>query len=219
MKRREKWIIVRKWDEFQHPDALRNKDGIPPWIRSYTALLHKDEYLELSLHARGVLHGLWLEYAASHQQLTDNTARLSRRLGQKVTRATLDSLIHAGFVEVSASRPQAERKQTASELQDQKRGEEKKSRKASSSTTRSEPRPPDADAVSENGAAPAEVVVGPPSNSEAYRLAEKWVRSEGWHLDTTQLGSRFLFDFGIRESDDVRHLFAIAKAEREKAGA
>lgn len=52
------WIVVPNWDKFQH-----YKHRNPPWIKNYTALLHKDEYLDLSLADRGLLHGIWLMYA------------------------------------------------------------------------------------------------------------------------------------------------------------
>jgi hypothetical protein len=67
-------------------------------------LLHDDAYLKLTLHQRGVLHGLWLEYAAAGRQLPDSTATVSRRLGERVTRGTLDALSNAGFI-AYCSRP------------------------------------------------------------------------------------------------------------------
>ncbi len=108
----ERWIVIPRWDGptgFQH-----YSDRDPKWIKNYRDLLSKDEYLELTFVQRGILHGLWLEYAAANRQLRDSTLTLSRRLGGRVTRASLDALNHAGFIEYSASRPLATRYQAAS---------------------------------------------------------------------------------------------------------
>lgn len=98
-----RWIIVPHWDEFQHPDALRSSS--PPWIKTWTRLLSDDDYRRLTSAQRGVLHGVWVEYARSHRRLTDDTAALTRRLGCRVTDAQLNALSDAGFIELSASRP------------------------------------------------------------------------------------------------------------------
>jgi hypothetical protein len=100
----EKWIIVKNWKRFQHPDVSRGESA-PIWIRNYTRLLHDEDYLSLSWTQRGLLHGIWLEYAASDGRLPDDTSTLSRRLGERVLRVTLDSLYHAGFLTTSASKP------------------------------------------------------------------------------------------------------------------
>ncbi len=97
--------MIPRWDGadgFQH---YSNRD--PVWIKNYTRLLHSDEYMGLTLHQRGVLHGLWITYAASGRQIRDSTATVSRQLGHRVSRATLDALNHAGFIEYSASKPLA----------------------------------------------------------------------------------------------------------------
>jgi hypothetical protein len=98
----ERWIVIPNWSRFQH-----YADRDPLWLKVYTALLSNEDYLGLSFHARGVLHGLWLEYARAHGQLLGSTSAISRRLGDRVSTATLESLNHAGFIEFSASRPLA----------------------------------------------------------------------------------------------------------------
>lgn len=110
----QRWIEVPDWDKYQHRDALRTPQRIIPWIKSYTALLSKDEYLDLSFHQRGILHGLLIEYAKAQRQLGDSTIRLSKRLGQRVTRRDLEALNDAGFIAFSASRPPARGQQAAS---------------------------------------------------------------------------------------------------------
>jgi hypothetical protein len=102
-------IVIPRWEDFQH---YGNRD--PVWIKNHTRLLSKDEYLELTFHQRGVLHGLWMEYARARRQLTGSTSAISRRLGGRVTRATLEALNHAGFVDILASELLAERYHDAS---------------------------------------------------------------------------------------------------------
>jgi hypothetical protein len=97
-----RWIVIPGWDRFQH-----YQDRNPTWLKTYVELLHDEAYLGLTLSARGLLHGLWLEYAASRGQLPGDTARLSRRLRVKVLSTTLESLSEAGFSEIVASKPLA----------------------------------------------------------------------------------------------------------------
>lgn len=97
------WIIISRWDEFQHRDMARST--VPPWIKNLTRLLSDEAYLNLTWQQRGLLHALWLEYARTRRQLPDSTLSLSRRLGGKVTRASLEALNHAGFIQFSASNP------------------------------------------------------------------------------------------------------------------
>ncbi len=107
------WILVLKWDELQH---YKNRN--PPWIKNYLNLLDKDEYMELSPGSRALLHGLWLLVArragdSPHSSFIDppcfpaDTLRLSRALSMKVSSHHIASLVHAGFIEVSASKPLA----------------------------------------------------------------------------------------------------------------
>jgi hypothetical protein len=72
----ELWIEIANWDRFQH-----YKDRNPPWIKNYTELLHNPNYLGLSARHRGILHGLWLLYAASHRKLPASTSLINQALG------------------------------------------------------------------------------------------------------------------------------------------
>ncbi len=96
------YIVIPRWDEFQHRDMARST--VPPWIKTYTKLLHDDEYLALTGDQRAILHGLWLEYASSRRRLRLDTRSLSSRLRLRVTSAQLEALNHAGFIEFSASK-------------------------------------------------------------------------------------------------------------------
>lgn len=94
----EQFIEVNDWDRFQH---YKRRD--PIWIKNYTRLLHDDAYLGLTAQQRGVLHSLWILYAASNRNIPVNTAKLSRKLGVRVTKRTLDALSNAGFIHFRAS--------------------------------------------------------------------------------------------------------------------
>lgn len=104
----DQWIVIPNWDgDEEHEGFQHYKDRDPIWIKNYRALLSKEEYICLSFHVRGILHGLWLEYAASNRQIRDNTLTLTRRLGQRVSTRDLKSLSDAGLIEFSASAPLA----------------------------------------------------------------------------------------------------------------
>lgn len=99
---RDGYIWIPKWRQFQHYRRRR-----PAWIKSYVGVLSDDDYLELAISYRGVLHGLWLMVAevgqgrcrarADHVQ---NQLVLAPGLAQK----SLVSLNHAGFIRIIASK-------------------------------------------------------------------------------------------------------------------
>lgn len=109
------YISVRNWTGskgFQHYDPT--KRGLPPWIKNYTRLLQDDDYLELSEHCALILHRLWLAYAQSACRLPADTRKLSQRLAVRVTKSHLDSLNHAGFIDIVASKELADGYHSAS---------------------------------------------------------------------------------------------------------
>lgn len=93
------WLIIPKWEEFQHYGETRK----PIWIKNYTRLLQDPAYLQLSAASRAVLHGLWLAYANVSGQLQLGLARTSLRL--RFGYPQLIALNHAGFLDWSASKP------------------------------------------------------------------------------------------------------------------
>lgn len=97
------WIVVARWDEFQHRDMARS--SVPPWIKNFTKLMHDDAYRKLTGHQRAILHGIWLEYASARRQLILSTTSLTHRLGLRVTTRHLEVLRDAGYIEFSASKP------------------------------------------------------------------------------------------------------------------
>ena len=101
-RKRQRWIVVENWDRFQH-----YRDRRPNWIKSYTDLLGRPEYAQLTFPQRGILHGLWLLYAESSRNIPVNTSYLSRQLGGKVQMRSLEALRRAGFIRFSASKPLA----------------------------------------------------------------------------------------------------------------
>lgn len=95
----DRWITVPNWERFQHYG-----NRAPVWIKNYTALLHKDAYLDLTLAERGLLHGIWLVYAERRGHVRAG-ADLAAELHGRVREQPLTSLSQAGFVGFSASRP------------------------------------------------------------------------------------------------------------------
>ena len=100
------WIAVVGWTELTHSDTKRSA-GAFAWHRAYTRLMRDDAYMELTEHRALIYHRLLLEYASTAARLRAETRSLSRRLGLRVTSADLESLSHAGFIKVCASRAQA----------------------------------------------------------------------------------------------------------------
>ena len=100
------WISVCGWRRFQHYDPAKRQ---PPWIKSYVELLDDEDYLALTPRLRGILHGIWLAYAASRSQLGSNPARIGLRIGDNSVRARdIEALCDAGFIEIVASKALAE---------------------------------------------------------------------------------------------------------------
>jgi hypothetical protein len=94
------WLIVPKWGRFQH-----YKDRHPTWIKVYARLLQDPNYLGLSLASRGLLLGIWLAYSQESGQLS--VKNLGKILGTSISKVSLISLNHAGFLLWSASKPLA----------------------------------------------------------------------------------------------------------------
>lgn len=102
---------------FQH---YKHRD--PKWIKNYTRLLAKDEYLALTLRQRGLLHGIWLAYASAGRKLGSSPVQLRRALGSETVRARdIEALNHAGFIHICASEPLAEVEQPASPETEERR--------------------------------------------------------------------------------------------------
>ncbi len=105
------YISIRNWRKFQHYDPAKRA---PTWIKLYPELLDDHAFAGLTSHQQLVLWKLWLMYAKTRCNLTDNTAILSRQLGERVPKRTLDSLNHAGFIDIVASNVLADGYQPAS---------------------------------------------------------------------------------------------------------
>lgn len=106
----DRQIIVRNWDKFQHKDVWRKSGGKPPWIKAYTRLLHDEEYMQLTLPQRALLHGIWLMYASTGGALTTTRCRRLLSTNKAETRhfyKHLDAIADAGFIEF-VSQPKRE---------------------------------------------------------------------------------------------------------------
>lgn len=93
----QEFVWITRWPDFQHYKPER--DRAPAWIKCYTRQLDDSRYLDLSTHARGLLHDLRMAFARAHGELPKNTRQLSHRVHSRVTTAQLEALNHAGFIE------------------------------------------------------------------------------------------------------------------------
>jgi hypothetical protein len=93
------FISVPNWTKFQH-----YKDRSPSWIKVYTDLNSRDEWLGLTWGQRGLLVTAWLEYARAATHLRSETLRrLGSSAGSRYFQRDLEVLNHAGFLVVAAS--------------------------------------------------------------------------------------------------------------------
>jgi hypothetical protein len=123
------WIIVPNWDRFQH-----YKDREPIWIKVYSELNSRDDWRRLPYSERGLLVSIWIEFGRSRGQLSVST--VSEQCGQRVRSRSLQALSHAGWIQLSASKPLALSRARASSASREERREEKNAR-----AREDEPRP------------------------------------------------------------------------------
>ena len=88
------YIEIPDWPSLQHYRTRR-----AAWVKLHVSLLRDDNYLALTAHERAVLHGIWLVYAQTNGCVVGRPSWLSRQLGLRVFRKTLDVLANAGFIE------------------------------------------------------------------------------------------------------------------------
>ena len=132
-----RYIHIRNWDRFQHPDTTRAKTSAIPWIKSYTGQLADEDYIALGWADRGLLEALRLQYATTRGRgINDSTTSLQRLFGQRVLRVQLDRLNDAGYIEFSASKTLARRLQPAStEVEEEREVEVEQEKTISQSTS------------------------------------------------------------------------------------
>jgi hypothetical protein len=95
----DEWIIVPNWGKFQHYG-----DREPVWIKVYTELNSRDDFLALTRAERGLLLTIWLEFARSRARLRVKT--ILALCDSRARREHLIPLSDAGFIELSASAPE-----------------------------------------------------------------------------------------------------------------
>lgn len=109
----KRFIVIPSWEKFQHRDVWKKSGGRPPWIKNYTQLIHKDEYTDLTLSQRGLLHGIWLLYASSGQEVSEDTCRRLLCTNKGESRhllGNLRALSDAGLIDIS-SHPEKSREE------------------------------------------------------------------------------------------------------------
>lgn len=92
------WIVIPNWDKFQ---AYRDRN--PPWIKLWTELNSRDDWLRLSCAQRGLLCTSWVEYARSKG--VARTEHILSLCGPGTRASQLQPLIDAGFIQVVANKP------------------------------------------------------------------------------------------------------------------
>ena len=172
------WIVVPNWSRFQH-----YKDRDPTWIKVYANLNSDDKWCRLSASQRGLLVSVWVEYARADGVL--RVPRMRDVMGQACDRygnftKQLESLNHAGLIELSASKPLALRYQRASPRREEKRKEEQAAPSAVEN-----PKPKNPERVPFNGPPAPSRVNMPPSDEVAYvrKLVERRIINEPFEMD------------------------------------
>lgn len=94
----ELYVDVTDWSRLRHYRSRR-----PVWLKLHIALLRDDRYLSLTAAQRALLHGIWLLFAETRGRVKARPSWLSSNLGFRVTTASLEALVHAGFITVCAS--------------------------------------------------------------------------------------------------------------------
>lgn len=111
------YIWPTHWDRFQ----LRKNHGAYPWFKLYSDLTSKDEWNELSTADRCLLIGIWSDTnRLGLGRVSANLAALRSR--HSCRRASLDSLVQAGFIEISST--QGARPEHSQSTPEEKRVEE-----------------------------------------------------------------------------------------------
>lgn len=126
--RGRRYIHIERWDDFQH---YKDRDA-PGWIKDYTRQLSDFRYLELTPYQRALLHDLRLAYARARRELLDSTTILSREVGYRVTRASLERLKQAGFIRFSSRGGVQKRTATTSPDEDEEKTREESPMKGGS---------------------------------------------------------------------------------------
>jgi hypothetical protein len=129
----DSWIVIPNWDKFQH-----YKDRDPPWIKLYTELNRRDDWRTLTYAERGLLCSLWTEYCVAGGVL--RVSDLGARCGQRVDSRALDSLNHAGFIQLAASKPLALARPRETEKRQRRKTPSRSRAKPATPTPHDEPR-------------------------------------------------------------------------------
>ena len=97
-----RYIHIRNWDRYQHPDVTRGKATRAPWIRDHLEQRDNDEWLALSLAERGLLTTLRLAYAARKcEGIPAVGGPLTKVVGASVRPKHVKRLSDAGFILLS----------------------------------------------------------------------------------------------------------------------
>lgn len=107
------WLVIPNWDRWQS-----RKDRHDPWLKDWIDQLDRDEHLTLTLAERGLIADIRRAYARFDGQLRANV--LPGLIQARVRINQLERLVEAGFLEISAAKPQPLRGESAARAREEK---------------------------------------------------------------------------------------------------
>jgi hypothetical protein len=202
------WIIVPNWKKFQH-----YTDRQPLWIKVYTELNSRDDFLGLYDSSAGLLLRIWIEFARAEGQLRLSTVPAGVR--QKNRRRALERLKDAGLIQLSDSKPPRHTDRTPLALaRARARSREKKYLRTSSeerASARAQKSGSRTHADRDEFASPAPSTSNDrrPQKVGAYEAAEAMTRNVGWEYPLEVYRDELRrFDLTILERDLLETLWA-----------
>jgi hypothetical protein len=92
------FIWIPRWRDFQHykPDPERG----PAWIKTHTAQLADDGYLELTDRQRSLLHDLRMMFATFRGRLAYDRRRIARQRNLQTRDDDVKALVDAGLLQL-----------------------------------------------------------------------------------------------------------------------
>jgi len=185
----DQWITIPSWDRHQH-----YKDRDAPWNKLYLELQDKPEWVELPWSHRGMLVTLWIAFARSNGQL--RVKHVARLCQARVRLEHLEALNHAGFIELSASKPLALRARPD-------RGREREALRASLSKERERA---NASAPMARVRALEETETAPTAPSEPFEHTYSTEPPGGYPSESQQVRREYVADDVERDPDALDHI-------------
>lgn len=94
----EQFIWITRWRDFQHYKP--NPDRGPAWIKTHTAQLADDRYLQLTDRQRALLHDLRMMFATFRGRLVYDRRMITRQRNVQTRDDDIKALTNAGLVDI-----------------------------------------------------------------------------------------------------------------------